>query len=189
MEFVSKAHNSWAPILSTLRQDKALWAKLLILLAWSGTIIGISDSSDQTIRNCWRLHSAAAAVDSIAVELYQNGNNPDSPSIGVLRDHFVKKRDINLQEICSEAFRIRGYRDSLFFHLRRNFQSKFASSDILCLQQGANVDRRFGEDYFFDIAIGRAIFGNDPAWLGFEQEIRLANLNMSIVEAQLVYHS
>jgi hypothetical protein len=186
MEFLAKAHNLWAPILSTLRQDKALWAKLLILLAWSGTIVDTSDSAEETLQTCWKLHSAAAAVDSIAVEIFQAGNTPDSPSIAVLRDHLVTKKDVKLQEISSEAFRIRGYRDSLFFHLRRNFQTKFASSDILRFQRSVMADRAFGEEYFFDLSIGRAILGKDPAWSGFEKEIRLANLNMSVIDAQLV---
>ena len=107
-------------------------------------------------------------------------------SIEVLRDHFVTKKDVKLQEIASEAFRIRGYRDSLFFHLRRNFQNKFPTADILRFQRSTVHDRMFGEEYFFDISVGRAVLGDDPAWDGFEKEIRLANLNMSIVDAQLV---
>ena len=186
MDFLSKAHNSWAPILSTLRQDKALWAKLLILLAWSGTIIDTAGSSAQILQNCWQLHTAAAAVDAIAVEIFHAGNMSQAASIDVLRDHLVVKKDIKLKDIASEAFRIRGYRDSLFFHLRRNFQSKFPNSDILRFQRSPNSERQFGEEYFFDTAVGRAILGNDPAWSGFEEEIRLANLNMSIVDAQLV---
>jgi nuclear pore complex protein Nup188 len=186
MEFLSKAHNSWAPILSTLRQDKALWAKLLILLAWSGLIVDTSDSHDKTLQNCWRLHTAAAAVDTIAVEIFHAGNITQAASIEVLRDHFVTKKDVKLQDIASEAFRIRGYRDSLFFHLRRNFQIKFPTADVLRFQLSTLNERQFGEEYFFDITAGRALLGSDPAWEGFEKEIRLANLNMSIVDAQLV---
>lgn len=189
VEFISKAHNSWAPILSTIRQDKALWAKFLILLAWSGTIVDISDSSDRTLQNCWRLHTAGAAVDAIAIEIFHAGAMTQAGSIEVLRDHFVTQKDIKLQEIASEAFRIRGYRDSLFFHLRRNFQKKFRTADILQFQRSTIYDRQFGEEYFFDISIGRAVLGDDPAWEGFEKEIRLANLNMSIVDAQLVYNT
>ena len=183
MEFMSKAHNSWAPILSTLRQDKALWAKLLILLAWSGIIVDTSDTPDQTLQKCWKLHTAAAAVDAIAVEIYQAGNAAQAASIDVLRDHFVIKKDIRLQDIASEAVR---YRDSLFFHLRRNFQIKFPTADILRFQRSTAHERQFGEGYFFDLEVGQAILGGDPAWKGFEKEIRLANLNMSIVDSQLV---
>ena len=186
MEFLSKAHNSWAPILSTLRQDKALWAKLLILLAWSGLIVDTTDSTERNLQICWRLHTAASSVDAIAVEIFHAGNIPQAASIEVLRDHFVTKKDVKLQEIASEAFRIRGYRDSLFFHLRRNFQNKFPTADILRFQRSTVHDRQFGEEYFFDISVGRAVLGDDPAWDGFEKEIRLANLNMSIVDAQLV---
>jgi nuclear pore complex protein Nup188 len=187
MEFLSKAHNSWAPILSTLRQDKALWAKLLILLAWSGIIVDTSDSPEQTLQKCWRLHTAASAVDAIAVEIFHAGSIAQAASIEILRDHLVTKKDVKLQEIASEAFRIRGYRDSLFFHLRRNFQLKFPTADILRFQRNIVRERRFGEEYFFDITVGRAVLGNDPTWAGFEKEIRLANLNMSIVDAQLVF--
>jgi nuclear pore complex protein Nup188 len=186
MEFLSKAHNSWAPILSTVRQDKALWAKLLILLAWSGLIVDIVDSPQQTLQTCWRLQTAAAAVDAIAVEIFHAGNMSQAASIEVLRDHFIVKKDVKLQDIASEAFRIRGYRDSLFFHLRRNFQNKFPTADVLRFQRIASAERQFGEEYFFDLKVGRAVLGDDPAWEGFEKEIRLANLNMSIVDAQLV---
>jgi nuclear pore complex protein Nup188 len=186
MEFLSKALNSWAPILSTLRQDRALWAKLLILLAWSGIIVDTSDTPDQTLQKCWKLHTAAAAVDAIAVEIYHAGNASQAASLDVLRDHFVTKKDIKLQEIASEAFRIRGYRDSLFFHLRRNFQTKFPTADILRFQRSTAHERQFGESYFFDLDVGREVLGADLAWKGFEKEIRLANLNMSIVDAQLV---
>jgi nuclear pore complex protein Nup188 len=189
VEFLSKTHNSWAPILSTLRQDKALWSKLLVLLAWSGLVVDASDSDDKTLQNCWRLRGAAAAVDMIAVEIYHASNIANAASIEVLRDHFVTKRDIKLQDISSEAFRVWGYRDSLFFHLRRNFQTKFPAADILRLQRSSIYGKRFGDSYFFDINSGRALLGDDAAWGGFEKEIRLANLNMSIVDAQLVCRS
>jgi nuclear pore complex protein Nup188 len=186
MEFLSKAHNSWAPILSTLRQDKALWAKLLILLAWSGIIVDTSDSPEQTLQKCWRLHTAAATVDAIAVEIFHAGSMAQAASMEILRGHFVTKKDIKLEDIASEAFRIRGYRDSLFFHLRRNFQIKFPTADILRFQRSTVRERQFGDEYFFDITVGRTVLGDDPTWVTFEKEIRLANLNMSIVDAQLV---
>jgi hypothetical protein len=185
-DFIAKAHNSWAPILSSVRQDKALWAKLLILLAWSGLIIDTTESPDRTLENCWRLRTAAAAVDAIAVEIFHASNIPQAASIEVLKEHFVTKKDVKLKEIASEAFRIRGYRDSLFFHLRRNFQNKFPTADILRFQRSSIHDRRFGDEYFFDVSIGKGVLGQDPAWEVFEKEIRLANLNMSVVDAQLV---
>jgi hypothetical protein len=169
-----------------LRQDKALWAKLLILLAWSGAIIHSSDSPERTKENCWRLHTAAAAIDTIAVEIFHAGNMPQAASIEVLRNHLVTKKDVNLQDIAPEAFRIRGYRDSLFFHLRRNLQTTFPNADILRFQRIPPHGYNFGEDYFFDIEVGRAVLGKAQKWQGFEKEIRLANLNMSIVDAQLV---
>jgi hypothetical protein len=186
MEFLAKAHNAWAPILSTLRQDKALWSKLLLLLAWSGIQITTSDTPPQTIEKCWRLHTAFFAVDAIAVEIFHAASVPGSASIDVLRDHFVTKRDVKVGDIAGEAFRVRGYRDSLFFHLRRNFAGKFPTADILRFQRCGVRERRFGEEYFFDVDIGREVLGNDPSWVGFEKEIRLANLNMGIVDAQLV---
>jgi nuclear pore complex protein Nup188 len=186
MEFLSKAHNFWAPILSTVRQDKALWAKLLILLSWSGIIVDTSDSPSETLRSCWRLHTAASAVDAIAVEIFHAGNIAKAASLEILRDHLIVKKDIKLQDIASEAFRVRGYRDSLFFHLRRNFGNKFPTTDILRFQRMGSSERQFGEEYFFDLRVGRAVLGDDPAWEGFEKEMRLANLNMSIVDAQLV---
>jgi hypothetical protein len=149
-------------------------------------MIDATESHDRTLQNCWRLCAAAAAVDTIAVEIFHASNIPNAASVEVLKDHFVTKRDVKLQEIASEAFRIRGYRDSLFFHLRRNFQNKFPTADILRFQRSSIHDRRFGEEYFFDISIGKAVLGQDPAWEAFEKEIRLANLNMSIVDAQLV---
>ena len=187
LEFLSKAHNSWAPILSTVRQDKALWTKLLILLSWSGIIVDTAESPERTLQNCWRLRTAAAAVDAIAVEIFHAGNlTSPAASIDVLRDHFVTKKDVNIQRVASEAFRIRGYRDSLFFHLRRNFGNKFPTADILRFQRSTRRDRVFGDDYFFEVEIGRDVFGDDSAWEGFEKEIRLANLNMSVIDAQLV---
>ena len=163
MEFLSKAHNSWAPILSTVRQDKAFWAKLLILLSWSGLIVDSSDSPQRNLGNCWRLHTAAAAVDAIAVEIFQAGNTAHAASIEVLRDHLVTKKDVKLKEIASEAFRIRGYRDSLFFHLRRNFHNKFPNVDILQFQRNVMSERKFGDEYFFNITVGREVLGNDTS--------------------------
>ena len=152
-------------------------------------IVDTTESPDRTLQNCWRLRTAAAAVDTIAVEIFHAGSLPSAASIDVLRDHFVTKKDINIPQVANEAFRVRGYRDSLFFHLRRNFQNKFPTADILRFQRSTGRDRAFGDNYFFDLEIGRDVFGDDSAWEGFEKEIRLANLNMSMVDAQLVFFS
>jgi hypothetical protein len=150
-------------------------------------IVDTTESTDRTLQNCWRLRTAASAVDAIAIEIFHAGGMTTAPaSIDVLRDHFITKRDINIPRVAGEAFRIRGYRDSLFFHLRRNFGNKFPTADILRFQRSGERDRAFGDDYFFDLEIGRDVMGDDAAWEGFEKEIQLANLNMSMVDAQLV---
>jgi len=150
-------------------------------------IVDTTESPERTLQNCWRLQTAAAAVDAIAVEIFHAGNlTTPAASIDVLRDHFVTKKDVNIPRVANEAFRVRGYRDSLFFHLRRNFGNKFPTADILRFQRSTGRDRVFGDDYFFEVEIGRDVFGDDSAWDGFEKEIRLANLNMSVIDAQLV---
>ena len=126
---------------------------------------------------------AALVVDICTVYLH---------SAKEARDGSFFKTLIPLVTWLSEnAVEVDGYNASLHGNLKRNFEMKYRESKISNIKRTALTQPEFGEEYYYDIPMGNKLFGYDFAWIGkrdqgFVEEVKRANLNLSLVEAQMV---
>lgn len=82
------------------------------------------------------------------------------------------------------------YSQSLHDRLKKNFESRFPGC-VLDSFRRLLPRARFGQDYFYDLGFASETFRFHAAWAGrakeagFEREFRSANVNLSLVEAQV----
>lgn len=89
------------------------------------------------------------------------------------------------------AVQVEGYNASLHSILRRNFVEKYPGCKLSDIKKTSLERPELGGGYFYDVELGSKMFGYDFAWTsrgkgGYAEEVRRANLNLSLVEAQVV---
>lgn len=91
----------------------------------------------------------------------------------------------------SNAVEVSGYNASLHSNLRKNFEMKYAGCKLLDFKRTSLEPRLLGREYYYDMNLGKKLLSYDFAWTGsrnqgFAEEFERANLNLSLVEAQVV---
>ena len=89
------------------------------------------------------------------------------------------------------AVQVEGYNASLHSNLRKNFEEKYPGCKLSDIKKTSLERPELGGSYFFDVELGSKLFGYHFGWTsggkgGFAEEVRRANLNLSLVEAQVV---
>lgn len=92
---------------------------------------------------------------------------------------------------ANNAVEVSGYNASLHANLRKNFEMKYAGCKLLDFKRTSLEPRLLGRDYYYDMNLGEKLLSYDFAWIGsrnqgFAEEFERANLNLSLVEAQVV---
>ncbi|KAJ9217911.1 hypothetical protein DTO166G4_302 [Paecilomyces variotii] len=91
---------------------------------------------------------------------------------------------------ANNAVEVSGYNASLHANLRKNFEMKYAGCKLLDFKRTSLEPRLLGRDYYYDMNLGEKLLSYDFAWIGsrnqgFAEEFERANLNLSLVEAQV----
>ena len=83
------------------------------------------------------------------------------------------------------------YNHSLHSNLRHNLHDKFSGCSLSSFKRTQLRTSAVGSSFYYDLELAAKILSVDPAWLGrrgqgFAEEFKRANLNLSLVEAQIV---
>ena len=83
------------------------------------------------------------------------------------------------------------YNASLHANLRKNIRARYSGCDLLDFKRTSLLSPAYGENFLYDTTWVSAMLSSDSAWTGternpgFAHEFQLANLNISLVDAQL----
>jgi nuclear pore complex protein Nup188 len=80
---------------------------------------------------------------------------------------------------------------SLHTQLKRNFEARYPGCTPQDLKRTSLEDRHVGKDYFYDLPLADKMLHLDQAWTGRKNdglrvEFETANVNLSLVDAQIV---
>ena len=73
--------------------------------------------------------------------------------------------------------------------MKRNFEARYLGCSILDFERTILQQRPLGREYFYNIPVMDKTLGYDIAWRrrdGFRTEVANANVNLSLVDAQIV---
>ena len=97
----------------------------------------------------------------------------------------------HLTYLIKNAISPPSYSTSLHANLKRNFNSKFLGCSLEDFKRTGLNRTQLGDSFFYDLELANRMLAYDLAWIGrknegFAEEIRRANVNLSVVEAQVV---
>lgn len=91
---------------------------------------------------------------------------------------------------AKDAVEVSGYNASLHANLKKNFEMRYSGCKLIDFKRTSLEPRSLGPNYYYDIDLGGKLLSYDFAWAGnrsqgFAEEFERANINLSLVEAQV----
>lgn len=125
---------------------------------------------------------AAVVADICAVYLHAAKESNDRS--------FVKTLIPLVQWYAKDAVNVSAYNSSLHSNLKKNFEARYSGCKLIDFKRTPLATRAMGRDYYYDIEMGQELLSYDFAWAGtrgqgFSEEFERANINLSLVEAQV----
>ncbi|WEW55909.1 hypothetical protein PRK78_001344 [Emydomyces testavorans] len=176
LEFIAKAQENWLWATPQLKNHSDFLSKIVHY------ITNLNMRLYSPYEQCINTKIASLVADICAIYLH---------SAKEQREWDFFKSLIPLISWYSEnAVEVDGYNASLHANLKKNFEMKYPGCSLFAIKRTLLNDPAFGENYFYDIALGTKIFGYEFAWVGsrnqgFVDEVKRANENLSLVQAQM----
>ncbi|KAJ5091537.1 hypothetical protein NUU61_006407 [Penicillium alfredii] len=176
LQFVSRAQENWPWATPQLRKHPQFF---------NGVVNHVSKlkiSSLPVIDQIYATRIAAVVADLCAVYLHSAKESNDRS--------FVKTLIPLVSWYGKDAVEVSAYNASLHANLKKNFEMRYSGCTILDFKRTPLEARTLGRDYYYDLSMGDKLLSYDFAWAGtrgqgFSEEFERANINLSLVEAQV----
>ena len=181
LDFVTTAADYWPWTMSSIEQRPEFLTAMSDHLT---QLLRPDDGSGQSTTPIYEnLKTISVITQLFAMYTYhthQSGNNT-----------FARGLLPGLSQLVRRASTQPTYNASMHGSLRKNFETRFRGLDIASFKTAALTRPQLGESFYYDIRAAHMMLGFDAAWLGkagkgFAAELIRANLNLSLVEAQIV---
>ena len=179
--FVALAADFWPQIFTTLNKHPNFLISISQFASRLGSTSG--DTSFKTSGDYNGMRMASYIADILC--LYAHWTQQES------KPRFAQELLKHLTYLAKNAITVPSYNASLHTNLRQNFARRFPGCSLNDFQRTSLENSTLGESYFYDLGLASKMLSSDSAWTGkkgqgFEDEIRRANFNLSVVEAQVV---
>jgi nuclear pore complex protein Nup188 len=177
LEFVSRAQENWPWATPHLSKHPRFFTSII------NHVSKLKISSLPVMDQIYATRIAAVVADLCAVYLHSAKEMGDRSFIKIL---------IPLVSWYSkDAVEVSAYNSSLHANLKKNFEMRYTSCKIVDFKRTPLEVRSLGRDYYYDMGMGDKLLSFDFAWAGsknrgFAEEFERANINLSLVEAQVV---
>jgi nuclear pore complex protein Nup188 len=182
LEFVSMAQDYWSWAMTDLhKHPKAIQALSAWINNMDKNIKPDSRDKEEQTENCFYTKAASLVAEIFAMHLHHS------------RQMGGQKTDIHSDYafFYRNAVSVGGYNRSLHGNLKRNFERKYPYCKLDSVKRTLLEHQNYGDDYFYDLTISGNVLDFEQAWLGsrgqgFRDEFLRANINLSLVDAQVV---
>ncbi|EAW07523.1 nucleoporin [Aspergillus clavatus NRRL 1] len=176
LEFVSCAQENWPWATPELRKHPQFFNSLV------NYVSKLKISSLPVQDQIFATRFAAVVADLCAVYLHSAKETQDRS--------FYKTLIPLVSWFAKDAVDVSGYNASLHSNLKRNFEMRYPGCKLAEFKRTSLQPRCLGRDYYYDIQLGEKLLSYDFAWSGsrnqgFAEEFERANINLSLVEAQV----
>ena len=181
LRFVALAADFWPQILIILDKHPRFLLSISEFASHLGSTTGGRSFKTSGDFNGMKMASFIADILSLYAHWTQQEGKP----------RFAQELLKHLTHLARNAVSVPSYNTSLHGNLRQNFAGRFPGCNLSDLQRTTLRKSSLGESYFYDLELATKMLSFDSAWKGkkgqgFADEIRRANLNLSVVEAQVV---
>lgn len=180
LDFVSQAQENWPWATPQLKSHPQFLTGII------NYVSKLKISALPVTEQIFVTRIAAIVADICAVYLHSAKESKD--------ESFVKTLIPLVQWYAKDAVNVSAYNSSLHANLKKNFEKRYSGCKIVDFKRTALESRALGQGYFYDLAMGQQMLSYDFAWAGsrgqgFAEEFERANINLSLVEAQVVSFS
>ncbi|KAJ5161616.1 hypothetical protein N7492_007008 [Penicillium capsulatum] len=175
LEFISRAQENWPWVTPKLKSHPMF---LTGIVNYVSKLQMPSSVPDQIFLT----RIAAVVADICAVYLHSAKEANDWG--------FFKTLIPLVQWYAKDAVEVSGYNASLHANLKQNFEEKYKGCSLLDFKKTSLETRAPGKNYCYDLDLGHKLLSFDFSWSGnkgqgYSGEFERANLNLSLVEAQM----
>lgn len=184
LEFVALAADFWPWVLTTISEHTHFIKAISEFGAHTGSVTAAKRgkaSRTSSDYNSVQILSLVANVLTMYCNYRQQMND----------QKFLKWIVPHLAYLIKNAISLPSYSASLHANLSRNFRSKFPGCSLEDFKRTSLNQTQLGDSFFYDLGLANKMLAYDPAWVGkkgegFAEEVRRANFDLSVVEAQVV---
>ena len=183
LEFVALAAEFWPWVLTTIAQHPHFMKAISEFGAHIGSMSATTRSKAYKTSSDYNNPQILSFVADV-LTMYSNYKQQ-------MNDHKFHKWIVpHLTYLIKNAISPPSYSASLHANLNRNLKSKFGFS-LEDLKKTSLNRTELGDTFFYDLQLANKMLAYDPAWVvkkdkGFAEEVKRANFDMSVVEAQVV---
>ncbi|KAL1957753.1 hypothetical protein VTO42DRAFT_5596 [Malbranchea cinnamomea] len=177
LNFVSKSQEHWPPwVKPVLREHDDFFPKIV------NYVSRLKMRNIPVHDQCLNTKIAYLVTDVCAIALYSAKEAWDWP--------FFKTVIPLVSWLSENAVQVGDYNASLHAKLRENFEMKYPGCKLLDIKRTSLAHAELGSGYYYDIELASRLFSYTFAWVsagngGFMEEVKRANLNLSLVETQV----
>lgn len=183
LDLLTSAHNYWQwTVFASQETDSCLNE----LRAYVRELkpIAVTAKTD-TRRACDEARIAAYIAEAFAMHLYhlrKTGREKD----------FVQELVNDIDYYLRDGVAVSGYNNSLHANFAKNFTRQYPDFKLDSFQRTLLLPRELGNGYYYALDLADKMLMFDPGWAGprekkgFRNEMETANLNLSLVDAQVV---
>lgn len=178
LEFVSRAQENWPWATPHLKNHPQFFTSIV------NYVSKLKIDSLSVIDQIFATRIAAVVADISTVYHHSAKESRDRS--------FIKTLIPLVQWYAKDAVDVSAYNYSLHANLKKNFESRYAGHKVIDFKRTPLSSRSLGSDYYYDLGMGQKLLSYDFAWTGgrrnqgFSEEFARANINLSLVEAQVV---
>ncbi|KAG8526652.1 uncharacterized protein KY384_008081 [Bacidia gigantensis] len=181
LEFVANAVDYWPQTLQTLHDHPTFL--LSVSRFASRPEVRTRNRGANVDEECNKTQMSACIAEILAMYTHWSQEQGSSRFAQEVLEH--------LHQFAKNANFVPMYNASLHGNLRRNFAAKYQGCSLDDFQRTALIQASLGDSYFYDLDMASKMLSFDPSWTGlggegFADEVKRANFNLSIVEAQVV---
>ncbi|KAL8692568.1 MAG: hypothetical protein Q9218_002437 [Villophora microphyllina] len=188
LEFVALAADSWPWILATTEQHPYFLNAITEYISQVETVANtVQNRSKQAGMEYYKIQLTSRITQILAMYTHY------SRQVG--KTSYAKDLLPNLSYVSKAAITPPNYNASLHSKLRHNFEARFGDCSLSAFKRTALNPASLGDSFYFDLGTTDQMLKVDPSWKGrnqdgFAAEIARANVNLSVVEAQIsLFHS
>lgn len=183
LDLLTSAHNYWQWTVFASQEDNSC---LNELRAYVRALKPTSVTAKHDVsRACDEARIAAYIAEAFAMHLYhlrKTGREKE----------FARELAADLDYYLREGVTVSGYNGSLHANFSKNFSKQYPTFKLESFQRTLLLPRELGQQYYYALDLADKMLIFDPGWIGprerngFRDEMEAANLNLSLVDAQVV---
>ncbi|KAF2087317.1 hypothetical protein K490DRAFT_42356 [Saccharata proteae CBS 121410] len=182
LEFISLSQNNWPWAMTDMHKHRTFLHSIMDFINKLNPP-SQSASPESLATDCIKIHMASLVADIGAMCLHY------SRQIGDVKpaQHVISR----LEYLVKCGVQVPQYNFSLQTSLKKNLEERFPGIKLTNFKKTRLQRTEFGENYFYDIPYAAKVLGFHQSWRGvrnqgFAEEFRRANVNLSLVEAQIM---